>query len=173
MTLEERIVAFVDVATARPRAGQEELLATLRARGFEDAGRMLALVPMAFAHVVLGRAGAQLPGDFLICDVAGELTVRRRLVDEPLFVVARTLARVMLADDEVRRRAAHRVATLSAEWSTAVELAGDAAAAAGDFSEVALTETVVIGLPLEPPAPRGGLRGLWRRLRGRPGAGTA
>lgn len=167
MTLDEAIVLFVDVAAARPRAGQEELAAALRARGVADAGRMLALVPMAFAHVVLGRAGARLPDGFLICDAGRELTVRRRLVDEPVFVAARTLARVMLEDDDVRRRAARRVAALSAEWATAVELAGDAAAARGDFADVVLTETVVIGLPLEAAArPAGRWRRLWSRLRG-------
>ncbi|MGN6529225.1 MAG: hypothetical protein ACTHL8_22760 [Burkholderiaceae bacterium] len=168
MTLDEAIVLFVDLATARPRAGQEELVAALRARGVEDAGRMMALVPMAFAHVVLARAGARLPDDFLICDAGRELTARRRLVDEPIFVAARTLARVMLADDDMRRRAARHVATLSAEWSTAVDLAGAEAAARGDFSQVVLTETVVIGLPVDAAAGRaGGWRALWARLRRR------
>jgi hypothetical protein len=122
---------------------------------------MLALVPMAFAHVVLARGGARLPDEFLLCDAGRELTARRRLVDEPIFVAARTLARVMLADDDLRRRAARHVATLSAEWSTAVDLAGAEAAARGDFAQVVLSETVVIGLPVEPAGER---VGAWRRL---------
>lgn len=166
MTLEERIVLFVDLATARPRASQEELAASLRARGVEDAARLLALVPMAFAHFVLAAAGARLPDDFLICDAGRERTSRQRLVDEPIFLAARTLARVMLADDTARRRAARQVAMLSAEWATAADLAGQEAAARGDFSGVTLSETVVIGLPVEAPAaPVGRWRRLWSRWR--------
>jgi len=144
---------FVRVALAHAQADTDGLVELLLSEGVdsETAECLVAFVPMAFAHVILGDAGVRLPDDFIVQDPNSGRSTNGKLRDEPIFRAAYDRARAMLSADPEDPRV-REIASGSAEWSAIAHLTRDGRGP----SACGLTETVLMRLPpdyLHRPAP--------------------
>ncbi len=156
MPVHEQLQLFLSVLEVSGESGCDAVALRLMAQGLdrEQAGCWIAFVPMGFAHALLVPAGVTLPGTYLIEDAASGEQVRGHLADEDSFNAAHALARDWLAEGRVQD--VHDVAAYSAEYSVAMELAGQA----GDFHNVVCTEAMLMRLPVSHLKP---VKSGWRR----------
>jgi hypothetical protein len=141
---DELVRVFVEAALAQPNAQTDELVASLKARQVdaEAAECLVAFVPMAFAHVMLGDLGVTLPTAFLLKDPVTGTTARGVLRDEPIFRKACKRARSMLDSGPDGQRSATVIAADSAEWNVVARLKRNG----GDPSTCGVTEAVLMRL---------------------------
>lgn len=146
LTPEGSVEVFVRMALAHAEADPDELLDLLLPEGIdsETTECLIAFVPMAFAHVILGDAGVRLPDDFIVQDPNTGRSASGKLRDEPIFSAAYARARAMRSADPEDPRV-REIASASAEWSTIAHLTRDGS----DPSACGLTETVLLRLPPE------------------------
>lgn len=135
---------FVEAVLAQPNAQTDELVASLRARQVdaETAECLVAFVPMAFAHVMLGDLGVSLPTAFLLKDPATGKMARGVLQDEPIFRKACKRARSMLDSGPDGQKRATMIAADSAEWNVVAKLTRNGS----DPSTCGVTEAVLMRL---------------------------
>ena len=127
MDAQNLIELFIGKALGDPDADPDALVASLVAEGIdsETAECLIAFVPMAFAHVILGAAGVKLPARFLLRDARTGAPVHGLLRDEPIFVAAQARARAMLVAGADDHQSAQEIATTRAEWNAIAELVRD------------------------------------------------
>lgn len=144
MDIQKEVSRFVDISNEEPAPGMNELVHRLVTNGLTEteAEALVAFVPMAFAHEVLSAAGVTLPDTFLVRDSETGANVRGILKDDPVFIAARALARLMF-NDPAKRERANRVAAQSAECAVVLDLCPDGENVDG----CVLTETVLGRLP--------------------------
>jgi hypothetical protein len=135
-----------EVLAGSPQAELDDLVQELIADGIPkvESEALVALVPMGFAHLVLSNAGVELPDCFLIRNQETGESVRGSLAADSIFQAAKRLASNLLADQSSRRDAL-RIVAMSSEWTTVRSLCPEG----DDFSDLVLTETVLLRVPLE------------------------
>jgi len=140
----ELVDAFVQQALQHPQGSTDELVTSLRAIDIDDetAECLVAFVPMAFAHVILGDLGVALPSAFLLRDPDTGATARGALQDEPIFRAACVRARTMLESGADGQQSAREIASGSAEWNVIAQLTQNGS----DPSACGLTEAVLMRL---------------------------
>ena len=141
-----KVSRYVEILLNHPLADLDELLRLLVADGASEieAEALTALVPMAFARVLLVPMGVSMPETFIIKDIETNRSVRGLLGDQAVFRAATDLARRMFADPN-REDEAERVAMCSAEYSAVRQLRSDGSGLEGGT----FTETVLVRLPLD------------------------
>jgi hypothetical protein len=141
MAMETLVERFVNAFLANPAAEPDVLVNLLRREGIsaEEAECLLAFVPMAFAHVLLGPMGVRLPSRFQAWDPDTNEKQSGVLKDEPIFAAAVSVATKGAADARVRA-----VANSSAEWDVVRKLTSDGSSAEG----CVLTEPLLSRVPL-------------------------
>jgi hypothetical protein len=162
-TTAELVALFVREVMAHPQAELSELAASLRSSNVdpETAECLMAFVPMAFAHVVLGNLGVALPTHFILWDPTDGKEARGALRKEPVFRTALAQASAMLGSGPDGVRSATTVASGSAEWNVVAQLTRNGS----DPSACGLTEPVLMRLPLSylsKPKPRSSWWRFWR-----------
>ena len=165
----ESVDVFIRRALARPAADSEdEMVKSLLADSIdgETAECLVAFVPMAFAHVILGAVGVRLPDSFLVNDPSAGRYTHGKLLDEPIFVAAYARAQSMLSGDPDSQKSAREIASLSAEWNAIAQLTRDGSDPAGSV----LTETVLMRLPPDHLAKPTARRRHWWKFWDRPRA---
>src|SRR5262245_52194016 len=141
---EALIERFVHVFLANPNTGLDDLINKLGSEGIsnETAECLLAFVPMAFAHVLLGPMGVRLPARFEARDPDTNDHAAGVLKEEPIFSAALSAAgRTIALGEEARVRA---VASHSAEWQVIQELTADGSKP----SDCGLVEPILMRIPL-------------------------
>src|ERR1700752_4767919 len=116
----ESVEVFIRRALARSAADtDDEMLKSLLADSIDrKTGECLvAFVPMAFAHVILGDLGVRLPDGFLVNDPSGGSYAHGKLRDEPIFVAAHARAHSMLSGGADAQNSAREIASVSAQWN--------------------------------------------------------
>ena len=143
-TTDELVGLFVEEVLARPNAEASELEAFLRAADVDPdtAECLIAFVPMAFAHVILGNLGVALPSDFILRDLDTGEEARGALRHEPVFVAAFARAQSMLESAPEGSRCASTVASGSAEWAAIAQLTANGS----DPSNCGIVEPVLLRL---------------------------
>jgi hypothetical protein len=130
----------VEVLRAHPREDQGTVLLAIESRGIapRDCWRLYQFVPMAFAHVVFGRAGVHFAPDYISLDPETQVRVQRPLAGEPLYRTA-----VQRAEGQVGAGATDRdllpVFRLSAEYSVIDKLLQGG----GNLSDLGLVEPIL------------------------------
>jgi hypothetical protein len=160
----QKIQRFLDTITSNSHEDLDALVQALVSQDIsaEDAECLIAFVPMAFAQVLLSPQGVKFQDAFLIRDFETNVSAKGLLGDEPLYVSARELAKEMAQGDDDSRRRLEEIASTSAEYSVAMQLAGNPR----DLRGIVLTEAVLARVPRThlPPASPQGLRRLWNAL---------
>jgi hypothetical protein len=126
VTPQEKVQRYISIIGNHPPCDLDELVDLLACDAIdtEDGECLIAFVPMAFAHEILAPLGVGLPSAFLVKDWDTGASVRGRLNEEPIFVVAKALAGEMLTTSQTRQ-AALDIAAISAEMKVAHELSQD------------------------------------------------
>jgi hypothetical protein len=160
----ELVELFVRNALTPRGSDDDDLVATLLAEGIdsESAERLLAFVPIGFAHVFLGDLGVGLPDGFAVQDPATGRNSHGKLRDEPIFSAACACARAMISSGPDEERAAREVAGRSAEWNVIEQLTRDGS----DPSQCGLTESVLLRFPPGYASRRAAARRSWWRFWG-------
>jgi hypothetical protein len=156
----ESVDVFIRRALPRaPDTDDDEMVKSLLADSIdgETAECLVAFVPMAFAHVILGAVGVRVPDSFLVNDASAGRYAHGKLRDEPIFVAAHARALSMLSGGLDAQKSAREIASLSAEWNAIAELTSDGSDPAG----CVLTETILMRLPPDHLAKRKPLRRHW------------
>jgi hypothetical protein len=138
--METLVERFVDVFLANPAAEPDVLVDLLRHEDIsaEEAECLLAFVPMAFAHVLLGPMGVQLPSSFQAWNPDTGEKQSGLLKEEPIFVAAVSVATRRATGARIRA-----VVNSSAEWHVVQKLTSDGGSAEG----CALTEPLLARVP--------------------------
>lgn len=164
LTSRQKVQRFLDTIASNSFEDLDALVQALVSQNIsaEDAECLIAFVPMAFAQVLLSPQGVKFQGAFLVRDFETKVSAKGLLSNEPLYVAADELAKEMAQGDDAGRRRLEAVASTSAEYSAAMQLAGDPR----DLRGIVLTEAVLMRVPLThlPPAPPKGLRRLWTAI---------
>lgn len=153
---------FVTVFLAFPDADCGAIVERLEQEHIsrEVAEALLAFVPMAFAHALLGPMGVSLPTGFVAWEPDTNEKETGVLKGEPLFAAALSVAASLEA------ASVRAVATCSAEWQVIQDLTADSS----DPSGCVLTEPLLARVPLSffrRPAGATGWRPVWNWLTGR------
>jgi hypothetical protein len=141
MAMETLVEKFVDVFLGNLTANPDVLVHLLEDEGIssEEAECLLAFVPMAFAHVLLGPMGVGLPSGFQAWDPDTNERQAGLLKEEPIFLAAVSVATRKTTDARVRE-----VAASSAEWGIVRKLTSNGGTAEG----CVLTEPLLARVPL-------------------------
>ena len=140
----------------------DEMVESFLADGIdsETAECLIAFVPMAFAHVILGALGVRLPAGFSVNDPSTGQCIHGNLRDEPIFVAAEARAHSMLSGDPDAQKSAEEIAAVSAEWNAIAELIRDG----NDPANCGLTEATLMRLSPHHLAKEKPLRRIWWRF---------
>ncbi|MEK8035073.1 hypothetical protein AACH06_30010 [Ideonella sp. DXS29W] len=114
-----------------------------------DAERLIAFVPIAFAHELLVPRGVRFSEVFIIRDLQAGHELQGKLMEEPIFVEAKRRAAQLQSGDSRANQFFRQIAGMSAEFEVAHELAVGA-----DFSGIILTEPLLCRIPIGPSPQR-------------------
>jgi hypothetical protein len=160
----QKVQIFLDTIARNSHEDLDALVQALVPQDIsaEDAECLIAFVPTAFAQVLLSPQGVKFQDAFLIRDFEMKASAKGLLKNQPLYIAAHELAQDMAQGDDASRRRLEQIASTSAEYSVAMQLAGDPR----DLRGIVLTEAVLMRVPLThlPPAPPKGLRRLWKAI---------
>lgn len=164
MSPRQKVQLFLDTIARNSHEDLDALVQALLPQDIsaEDAECLIAFVPMAFAQVLLSPQGVKFQDAFLIRDFETKVSAKGLLKNEPLYITAHELAKEMAQGDDACKRRLEEVAATSAEYSVAMQLAGDQ----HDLRGIVLTEVVIARVPithLTPTSPKG-LQRLWNAL---------
>jgi hypothetical protein len=143
----ELVTVYLDLMRKSPAHDLDFFSRSLQLKGMSegDAERLIAFVPMAFAHELLVPRGVHFAEGFIVRDLQTGHELQGKLMEEPIFVEAKRHAARLQSGDTQASQFFRQIAGLSAEFQVAHELA-----VGSDFSGINLAEPLLCRVPIAP-----------------------